>query len=92
MPVSFFREHLAVIDAHIIVDEIYPAHGGHVRGDDLGIIRHDRAIIMVVAQMLVHVVAHAGVEDGLYALLDEIIDMAVHQQPGKQTVSDGMVA
>lgn len=34
---------------------------------------------MVVAQMLVQVVAHAGVEDGLDALMDEIIDMAVHQ-------------
>ena len=56
----------------------------HISTQNLGIIRHDRAIIMVVAQMLVHVVAHAGVEDGLYALLDEIIDMAVHQL-GRET-------
>ena len=76
---QFLGEHLAVVDTHVIVDEVDLAHGGHVRGDDLGIIRHDRAIIMVVAQMLVHVVAHAGVEDGLHALTDEIIDMAVHQ-------------
>lgn len=34
-------EHLAVIDAHVIMDEIDLAHGGHVRGDDLRIIRHD---------------------------------------------------
>ncbi len=49
---QLLRGQLAVVNAHVIVDEINPAHGGHVRGDDLGIIRHDRAIIMVVAQML----------------------------------------
>ena len=68
-----------MVNAHIIVDKIDFAHRGHIRGDDLGIVGNHRAVVVVVAQLLVQVIAHAGVEDGFDALADEPIDMAVHQ-------------
>ena len=65
---ELFGERPAVVNAHIIVDKIDFAHRGHIRGDDLGIIGNHRAVVVVVAQLLVQVIAHAGVEDGVHAL------------------------
>ena len=56
-----------------------PGQLGAVALQHLGVIGHHRAVVVVVAQVLVQVVAHAGVEDGVDALLAQPLDMAVAQ-------------
>ena len=52
----------------------------HVGADDERIVGHNRAVVMIVrVGHEVLLVAHARVEDGLDALVDQPLDMAVHQ-------------
>ena len=75
-------EVMTVVQTHIVVNEVDLPNARHVRGDDLRIIRDDRAVVVVVAQLFVEVVAHAGIEDAFYALVDEPLHMAVGQFGG----------
>ena len=72
-------EVLAPVEAHIVVDKLHVLQGGDVGVQHLGIIGHHRAVVMVVPQVLIQVVAHAGVEDGVGLLVQQGLDVAVHQ-------------
>ena len=77
------------VDHELVVGEIevrvHVAHAvlaqfGHVGADDERIVGHDRAVVVVVrVGHEVLLVAHARVEDGLDALVEQPLDMAVHQ-------------
>ena len=54
----------------------------HVRGDDLRVIRDDRAVIVVVPQPLVQIIGKAGIENRLYAVVDKRLHMPMHQLSG----------
>ena len=56
------------------------AQFGHVRADDDRIVRDDRAVVVVVGVGYeVLLVAHARVEDRLDTLVEQPLDMAVHE-------------
>ena len=56
------------------------AQFGHVRADDHRVVRHDRAVVVVVGVgHKILLVAYARVEDGCDALVEQPLDMAVHQ-------------
>ena len=44
----------------------------------LRIIGHHRTVVMVVTAVLVHIVGQAGVEDGVYSLIDKLLHVSVH--------------
>ena len=70
---------LGTVDAHIIIDELFAFQLRAVACQDLRVVGHHRAIIMVVAQALVHIVGQAGVEDGVQLHLAQRLDVAVAQ-------------
>ena len=77
------------VDHELVVGEVevrvHVAHAvftqlRHVGADDERIVGHNRAVVMIVrVGHEVLLVAHARVEDGLDALVDQPLDMAVHQ-------------
>ncbi len=68
--------------AHIGVQEPGLLQGGHVGGQQLGVVGHHRAVVVVVADALVVVVGHAGVPDGVHPLLHQGLHVAVEQLGG----------
>ena len=76
---EFLVEILAALEIEVIVDELRRLQLGAVALEHLGIVGHDGAVIMVVAQVLVQVVAHAGVEDRVHALLTQPVNVTVAQ-------------
>ena len=76
---EFLVEILAALEVEVIIDELRRLQLGAVALEHLGIVGHDGAVIMVVAQVLVQVVAHAGVEDRVHALLAQPVNVAVAQ-------------
>ena len=76
---EFLVEILAALEVEVIVDELRRLQLGAVALEHLGIVGHDGAVIVVVAQVLVQVVAHAGVEDRVHALLTQPVNVAVAQ-------------
>ena len=75
-------EVLAPVQAHIVVDKLGVLQGGDVGVQHLRVIGHHRAVVVVVPQVLVQVVAHAGVEDGVWLHFQQGFDVAVHQLGG----------
>ena len=76
---EFLVEILAALEVEVVVDELRRVQLGAVALQNLGVIGDDRAVIMVVTQVLVQVIAHAGVEDRIHALLTQPADVAVGQ-------------
>ena len=70
---------LGTVDAHIIIDELFAFQLRAVACQNLRVVGHHRAVIMVVAQALVHIVGQAGVEDGVQLHLAQRLDVAVAQ-------------
>ena len=66
--------------AHKIIDKRLALQLGAVCGQHLGVIGHHRAVIVVVAQALVKVIAHAGVKNSVYVWhFGQFFHMAVRQ-------------
>ena len=63
----------------IRIDEIVVAQLGNVCAKQLGVIRHDRAIIVVVAVTLVNIVAFARVENEVHAFFEQVEHMSVDE-------------
>ena len=76
---DFLRKVLGPVDAHIVVDKLGILDLRAVTGDDLRVIGHHGAVVVVLAQALVDVVGHAGVEDSVQPQLGEELDVAVGQ-------------
>ena len=76
---DLLREVLGPVEAHIVVDELDILDFRAVSGNDLRVVGHHRAVVVVLAQALVDVVGHAGVEDGVQSQLGEELDVAVGQ-------------
>ena len=70
-------EILRTVDADVVVDELLAFQLGAVAGEDFGIVGHDGAVVVVVAQTLVDVVGQAGVEDGVQMHLGQGLDVAM---------------
>ena len=51
----------------------------HIGVQQLGVIRHDRAVIAVGRTAFVQIVGHAGIEDRVHALVEQVLDVAVHE-------------
>ena len=77
-------EVLRTVDADVVVDELLALQLGAVPGQHLGVVGHDGAVIVVVAQPLVDVVGQAGVEDGIQMHLGQGLDVAVAEL-GRET-------
>ena len=67
------------MEAHVVINEFRALDLRAVPGDDLRIIGHHGAVVMVIPQALVNVVSHTGVEDGVQAQLGEELDVPVGQ-------------
>ena len=72
-----------LVQPHVVGDEGDAAGLRHIGADDLRVVGHHRAVIMVIPQLLIQVVGHTGVKDGLYLLGNEGLHMAVHQLGGE---------
>ena len=77
-------EVLRTVDADVVVDELLALQLGAVSGQHLGVVGHDGAVVVVVAQPLVDVVGQAGVEDGIQMHLGQGLDVAVAEL-GRET-------
>ena len=80
---ELFVKVLAALEIEVVVDQPGLGQLGAVALEHLGVVGDDRTVIVVVAEMLVEVVAHAGVEHGVDALLAQPLDMAVAQLGGE---------
>ena len=68
------------VEVRVHVTHVVLAQLRHVGADDERIVGHNRAVVMIVrVGHEVLLVAHARVEDGLDALVDQPLDMAVDQ-------------
>ena len=70
---------LGPVEAHVVVEKQGLLDLRAVSGDDLRVIGHHRAVIMIVPQALVQIIGHAGVEYGVHAQLGEELDVSVGQ-------------
>ena len=70
---------LRAVDAHIVIDELGALQLRAVACQNLGVVGHHRAVIVVVAQSLVHIVGQAGVENSVQLHLAQGLDVAVAQ-------------
>ena len=78
--VDLLRKILGPVDAHIVIDELRVLQAAPaVAGQHLRIIGHHRAVVVVLAQTLVDVIGHAGVENGVHAQLGQKFNVAVGQ-------------
>ena len=75
----FVHKVLGAVDAHIIIDELFALQFRAVSCQNLRVVGHHRAVIVVIAQALVHIVGQAGVEDGVQLHLAQRLDVAVAQ-------------
>ena len=66
---ALFLKILRAVDAQVGVEVLALGQGGDVHRQQVGVVGDDGAVIMVVCQVLVEVVGHAGVEDGVHALV-----------------------
>ena len=68
------------VEVRAHVAHAFLAQFGHVRADDHRIVGHDRAVVVVVGVgNEVLLIAHARVEDRLDALVEQPLDVAVHE-------------
>ena len=70
-------EVLAALQIKVIVEQRNLGQFGAVALQHLGVVGHHRAVVVVVAQVFVQVVAHAGVEHRVHALLGQPMDVTV---------------
>ena len=64
------------------MDEVLLAEAGVVPEQELGVVRDNGAVEVVIRVALVDVVAHAGVEDEVDALVEEVLDVSVGELRG----------
>ena len=67
------------VQANVVVNEADVLELGAVAAEDLGVVGDDRAVVVVVAEVLVEVVGHAGVEYGVNAHFHERLYVPVRQ-------------
>ena len=67
---------------HVGVEEAGGLEAGHIGGQQLGVVGHHRAVIVVVTDALVVVVGHTGIPNGVYSSLHQCLNMAVEQLGG----------
>ena len=67
------------IEVEIRVNEVLVIESCIVSEEKLRIISDYRAVEVVIASALVDIVAHAGVENEVYALIEKILDMSVRE-------------
>ena len=68
---------LAAGQVDVIINELGIFQFRAVADQNFGIISNHGAVIMVIAQVFVHIVAHAGVEHSVHAHLAQFGNMAV---------------
>ena len=73
------REVLGTVDTEILLDEVDLFDILHIIFDNLGIIRDNRAVVVVITEIFVEIVGKTGVEDCLRALVNQGLHMAVHK-------------
>ena len=73
---------LGTVQAGIGVEEPGFLQVGHIRRQQLGVIGHHRAVVVVVRRFFVKIVGHAGVENGVHPRLHQGFHMAVKQLGG----------
>ncbi len=79
----FARKIMFAVDADIVVNKIAVVKAAHIGADYFRVIGHDRAVVMVVAEMFVKVIRHAGVENIFDPCVHQRLHMAVHQLRGE---------
>ena len=79
---GFALEILGAVKAKVGVEEPGLFQVGYVGGQQFGVVSYHRAVVVVVADALVEVIGHTGVEDGVYPLLRQGHYMAVEQLGG----------
>ena len=67
------------VEAHIVVDKLGILNLRAVTGNNLRVVGHHGAVVVVLAQALVDVIGHAGVENSVQAQLGEELNVAVGQ-------------
>ena len=72
-------EIVGAMEPKVGVEEPSVLELGQVGGDQVGVVGHHRTVVVVVADALVKVIAHAGVEDGIHTLLQQAQHMTVYQ-------------
>ena len=70
---------MRTVQPDIILNKGDSVQIGHIGPDDLGIISHDGAVVMVVPQPLVKVVGHAGIKDGLHPFVEQGLHVSMQQ-------------
>lgn len=79
---GFALEIFGAVKAKVGVEEPGLFQVGYVGGQQFGVVSYHRAVVVVVADTLVKVIGHTGVEDGVHALLHQRLHMAVEQLGG----------
>ena len=87
-------EVLAPPQAHVGVQEAGLLQHGHIGGQQLGIVGHHGAVVVVVPDALVVVIGHTGIPDGVHTLLHQGLHMAVEELGGvaDRVRGDGVLA
>ena len=67
------------VDTHVVVNELGVFQAVAVACQHLRVIGHHRAVVVILAQTLVDVVGHAGVENGIHSQLGQKFNVAVGQ-------------
>ena len=67
------------VDTHVVVNELGVFQAVAVACQHLRVIGHHRAVIVILAQALVNIIGHAGVENGVHAQLGQKFNVAVGQ-------------
>ena len=67
------------METQVGVEVVHLAQGGDVHPQQVGVVGHHGAVVVVVRQVLVKVVGHAGVEDGVHPLLQQGHHVAVEE-------------
>ena len=75
----FSGEIFPSVQAHIVVNKFRFAQGLDIGVQYLGIIGHHRAVIVVIALVLIEIIAHAGVKNGVRLSLQQGLDVAMDQ-------------
>ena len=85
--VQLLHQHLFVQQAQIVEEEVRLCELAHVGMQHLGIIGHHGAIIAVFRALLANIIGHAGVKDMVNTLVQQPLDMTVHEL---SRVADGI--
>ena len=74
----FLIEDTLILKIYVGIQKLYMSQI-HISFHNLRIIGNDRAVEMIVSHVLIDVVGHAWIENCLQALIDERLNMTVHQ-------------